>query len=92
MNTILVSYDLSAPGRDYPKLQEHLESYGDCVHLLESVWLVKTNSTALQVCQAAEKCIDQNDKIFVIDVTNKFAAWNNLDDRVSEWLKSRMRI
>lgn len=92
MNTILVSYDLSAPDRDYPKLQKHLESYGDKAHLLGSVWLIKTNSTALQVCQAAEKVIDQNDKIFVIDITNKSAAWNNLDDKDSEWLKSRMRI
>jgi len=92
MNMILVSYDLSAPGRDYPKLQEHLESYGEWAHLLESVWLIKTNSTALQVCQAAEKVVDQNDKIFVIDITNKFAAWNNFDDEVSDWLKSRIRI
>lgn len=89
MNMILVSYDLSKPGRDYPKLQEHLESYGDYAHLLGSVWLIKTNSSALQVCQAAMKYIDQNDKIFVTDITDSSGAvGNNLGDEVSEWLKS----
>jgi len=87
MSTILVSYDLNKPGKDYPKLWEHLRSYNAYAKPLESVWLVKTNLTALQVCDAAKKYVDQNDKIFTIDVTSRNAAWINLSKENSDWIK-----
>jgi hypothetical protein len=88
MNTILVSYDLHAPGKDYSKLKEHLNSYGSWAKPLESLWLVRTTFTAEQVRDAAKKHVDQNDKIFAVDITGKASAWNNLPDDVSNWIKA----
>jgi hypothetical protein len=90
MNTILVSYDLHAPGRDYTKLLDHLKSYDTWANLLESVWLLKTDSTTAQVRDAAAKHIDQNDTIFAVDVTGRsWGSWN-LSDEVVTWIKSNM--
>lgn len=71
MNTILVSYDLNAPGKDYTKLLEHLRSYGNRSKPLKSLWLIRTALTAAQVFDAAKPHLDQNDYILVIDVTGR---------------------
>lgn len=91
MNTILISYDLRAPGKDYPKLKSHLESYGNWAKPLESVWLIRTTLTAVQVRDAAKNNVDQNDKIFTVDITSKESAWNNLSNDVSQWIQSNWK-
>jgi len=90
MNTILVSYDLHTPGRDYTRLSDHLKSYGTWANLLESVWLLKTDSTAAQVRDAVGNYVDQNDTIFVVDVTSRSWGSRNLQDEVVTWIKSNM--
>lgn len=90
MNIILISYDLSAPDRDYPKLRDHLKTYAWAIPL-ESVWLIRTTLTPEEVRDAAIKHVDQNDKIFVVDITGKYSAWINLPDDVSEWIKSNWK-
>ncbi len=90
MNTILISYDLRAPGKDYSKLWEHLKSYPNWAKPLESFWLIKTDSTAEQVFGAAAKHVDGNDKIITIDVTGRSAVWINLPAEVSEWIKKNL--
>lgn len=90
MNTILISYDLRAPGKDYTNLSKHLESYGNWARPLESVWLIRTPSTAVQVRDAALKHVDQNDKIFVVDVTGRHSAWEHLTNEVEKWIGSTL--
>lgn len=87
MNTILISYDLRAPGRDYTKLWDHLRSY-PWAKPLESVWLIRTTLTAVQVRDAAGNYIDQNDRIFAADITNSGWAALNIPNEVVSWLKS----
>jgi len=87
MYTLLVSYDLKAPGKDYAKLWEFLKSYA-WAKPLESVWLIRTTSTPAQVRDAARNHIDQNDRIFVVDMTNSAWASLNIPDEVAAWLKS----
>ena len=88
MNTILISYDLRTPGKDYVNLWEHLRSYGSWAKPLESVWLVRTAYNAEQVRDSALYHVDQNDKIFVVDVTSRDSAWKNLATEVVEWIGS----
>lgn len=88
MNTILISYDLRAPDKDYSKLINHLKSYGNWVKPLESFWIIRTSSNVVQVRDAALNYIDQNDKIFVVDVTSKPSAWKNLPAEVVKWIGS----
>jgi hypothetical protein len=88
MNTILISYDLRAPGRDYTKLWDHLKSYGNWAKPLESVWLIRTTLTAAKVRDAASNYVDQNDKIFAVDMTSSEWASLRIPDDVATWLKS----
>lgn len=90
MNTILISYDLRAPGKDYSRLWEHLRSYGNYAKPLESFWLIRTTSTAEQVRDAAINHVDRNDKIFTVDVTARHSAWKNLTDEVVKWIGSTL--
>jgi len=85
-NTLLISYDLRTPGKDYANLWEHLRSYKNYAKPLESVWLVRTSYSAEQVRDFARSYIDQNDRIFVVDVTSRPSAWNNLPANVVGWI------
>ena len=87
-NTILVSYDLMTPGKDYTNLIAFLRTFCFWAKPLESVWLIKTPSTAEQIRNAVQNHIDKNDELLVVDVTKKPAAWFNLGDKVSSWIKS----
>ena len=90
MNTILVSYDLRAPGKDYTKLLDHFRSYGKRSKPLKSVWLIRTTLTAAQVLDAAVNYIDKNDNILAIDVTGRASKWRNLSDDNVKWIGSTM--
>lgn len=74
MNTLLVSYDLRAPGKDYSSLWDHLKSYPGYIKPLESFWIIRTFSTCDKVRDAAKACVDSNDKLIVIDITKDNAA------------------
>jgi len=88
MSTILISYDLQTPGKDYVNLWNHLRSYGNYAKPLESVWLIRTYSTAVQIRDAAINHIDSNDKIFTVDVTKRDSAWYKLTDEITRWIGS----
>ena len=86
MATYLVSYDLQRPGKDYPKLHEHLRSYAEWAKPLESVWLIKSPLASEPLRDKIRAFMDGNDKILVIDVTRSTAAWYNLPQEVSDWI------
>lgn len=91
MKTLLVSYDLRKPGKDYQKLIDHLKFFSTWAKPLESFWLIKTDETAEGVTNDIKNnYIDANDKLFVIDVTSRSAAWTNLPDDVSKWIHSNL--
>jgi hypothetical protein len=90
MNTMLISYDLKSPGRDYENLWKHLRSYPDYRKPLESFWLVKTSSNHKTIWDETAKHIDSNDKLMVIDVTKDGAKWRISDDEVSQWIKNNL--
>lgn len=88
MGTFLVSYDLSKPTRNYEDLHEFLRSQVNWAKVLESVWIVRSNLSALGFVDAALEHMDADDHIFVTPYTG-VAAWHNLDSDVVEWLKRR---
>ncbi|MFA6466765.1 MAG: CRISPR-associated protein Cas2 [Patescibacteria group bacterium] len=90
MNTFLVSYDLIRPGKDYSTLHHHLKSYSNWAKPLESLWLIKSSLTAEQLRNTVQQYLDANDKILIIDVTDRAAAWKNLGVNVSTWIKNNL--
>lgn len=90
MRTILVSYDLNRPGQFYTPLHDHLRSYPNWWHWLESTWLVKTDDTHIEVRNELSTLLDPNDELLVIDVTQRPAAWRGFVGRAAGWLKTNL--
>ena len=89
MNTQLVSYDLRAPGKNYSNLHAYLKNFG-WAKPLESVWLIRTTLSAEQLRNGVLGHIDSNDKVLVVNVTGKEAAWKNLSPEVATWITNNL--
>ena len=86
MNTFLIGYDLKRPGQNYTSLVAALKAYGTWWHNLDSTWILKTNSSVIQVRDALLAHIDRNDRLLVIDITSRGAAWYGFDKAAQDWL------
>lgn len=92
MSSYLVTYDLGGPGRDYEGLYEYLRSTGTYSRILESVWIVVSNTTSSSAIRiGAEKHLDQNDKIFVAKLTGE-SSWRGLPDETAKWIKDCINL
>lgn len=65
-----VSYDLPKPGQDYPSLTTALKNLG-AKKILQSHWVLRSASTAVELREHLKPFIDSNDRLFV--------------DQISEW-------
>jgi hypothetical protein len=90
MHTILVSYDLKAPGRNYDDLWEHLRSYSDYIKPLESVWILKTSRSTKEVRDSIKKHVDSNDRVLAINISGDAWASYNLVSSDATWLKENL--
>lgn len=92
MSIHMVSYDLSQPNRDYPKLIEKIKSIGaSWAHPSESVWMIDTNLSVGAVRDGLKTVIDKDDTLFVVEMTGAWASLN-LDAKVIEWLNARTGV
>ena len=88
MKTILVGYDLNAPGKDYRPLIEKLKSFGTWWHYLDSTWLIKSSLSVVQIRDMLWSLMDANDELLVVDVTGDAMAWNGIKPSGSSWLRN----
>ncbi|WP_439592385.1 hypothetical protein [Microbacterium sp.] len=78
MTSYLVSYDLRAPGRNYDDLLKYLRSLPYSAKPLESLWLVETTMTAVELRDSLSRLVDKGDGIMVAKTSGE-AAWRNVD-------------
>lgn len=90
MRTLLVDYDLNAPGKDYSTLLAKLRNYPNWCRFLKSSWLIRTDRTPVQLRAELLPFIDVNDDLLVMDVTGDAAAWYGLDEQISTWLSQNL--
>ncbi len=88
MSTYIVTYDLSAPGRDYKRLFDYLKTY-TYAHVVESVWVIKTYKSAVTLRDEIKRYVDSNDKVLVIKTTRE-AAWLGLSAEIGDWLNDHL--
>ncbi|MBO6603694.1 MAG: hypothetical protein JJ938_01010 [Roseicyclus sp.] len=88
METYIVVYDLHKHGQNYECVHKKLRDYGSYCHLQGSVWLVRSQSSAVQVRDNLQSCLDQNDKIYVAALTGE-AAWKGHTAEISSWIKTK---
>ena len=91
MKTYMIGYDLNRPrgADDYPKLIAAIKAIGSWWHHLDSTWLVKTDSTAVQIRDQLTPYVDAGDELLVACLTGE-AAWRGFNDEGSEWLKNNL--
>lgn len=88
MKTYLISYDLIRPesSPEYTRLINLIKTSTFWAKPLESVWLVKTSLSSMEILKQLQAVTDANDKILVIGVDNDWASFNLLKD-VTDWMK-----
>src|SRR3546814_6397319 len=89
MATYIVTYDLHTEGQNYNCLYEKLEAYGTRWHMQRSVWIIRTDQSAVQVRDNLKACLDANDKLFVGQLSGE-AAWSGYSDNITQWLKANL--
>jgi hypothetical protein len=85
MKTLLVGYDLNSPGQDYTDLTEHLKTYENWWHHLDSTWVIRTSRSTTEVRDAIRQHLDANDELLVVELTG-VGAWAGFNAKGSQWL------
>lgn len=67
MKKYIVTYDLNKKDKDYNGLINAIKQY-NCIKLLYSAWIIKSNQSAQQIFDALRPYIDANDGIIVIEI------------------------
>ncbi|PFB05019.1 hypothetical protein CN385_05835 [Bacillus anthracis] len=85
----LITYDLNKPSQDYSSLYEEIESLGDCINPLKSVWLVKTTLSSGEIIERLKKVADKNDDFIVVpyDTPDRSAY---MSTKYVDWVKQNL--
>lgn len=85
-----ISYDLYKPNQDYEKLQEAIKSLsGLWWHQTGSVWFVKTFRTVVEIRDCLRPFLDENDKLFVMELGKTWAGTGFSKDEY-EWVRNNI--
>lgn len=90
MPVYLISYDLKFPLRDYQKVHLAIKALGSHIKPLESVWLVDTMLTSIQIRDRLVNAVDFNDKLIVIPLRPGASA-KKLDPTDWNWIELHLR-
>lgn len=87
MNKFIVSYDLRSPQRDYTSLIAAIKTADKWAKPLESTWVIWTPKTAAQVLAVLRQCIDSNDGLLVIKLSDeKDGAWVGINGQAANFM------
>jgi hypothetical protein len=91
MQTYSISYDLDKPNRNYDGVIAKIKKLanGYC-RANESHWLINSDKTAVEICNAIAEEIDTGDTLFVHNVGDYWAG-RGLKKEVADWLKNNWR-
>lgn len=90
MATLLVGYDLNAPGQKYAELIEQIKSLGGWWHHLDSTWLVVTSKTPSQVRDQLTSYLDTGDELLVLDVSGDNWSTHGIAKSGNDWLHANL--
>lgn len=84
-----ISYDLHYATSEYQDLYDGIKGFGTWWHQTESVWMIKSNKTAIEVRDYLTQFIKKDDKLFVIEVRNHWAGIKFSTEEY-DWLKKNL--
>jgi hypothetical protein len=85
MKTLIVSYDLQQPEKNYEALLKKIRAYGSWAKLGGSAYLILTEHTVVQVRDSLATVLDSDDRLFVSSCPVP-SAWKGLPEEVSKWI------
>ena len=68
---ISISYDLNRPGQNYQDLYNTIKQATSWAHPLESLWFIQTQESVNDLSEKLLRQIDQNDHLFLVDITGQ---------------------
>lgn len=92
MTVYLLTYVLSEPEQDYEQLHDAIQSLGDAVHLLNSVWLLDYDDMeADEIRDELKEYLSYNDELFVVKISSGGYSWaSNFTSEDTDWLKENI--
>jgi hypothetical protein len=87
MAVYLVTYDLNKVGQNYSGLYEEIKKYS-WAKLSESSYVIETNKSVETVLSEMRKCLDSNDTIYIISLTQPWTGYGPKD--VNEWIQTHL--
>jgi len=93
MRTYLIGYDLNKNGQNYDPLISAIKqiAYSNLWwHCLDSTWIIKTNSAAIQIRDSLKNLIDSNDELLVVCLDGE-GAWTGFNNECSDWLYNNLK-
>ena len=87
-HNLFISYDLKSPEKNYAALSNEIKKLGGWAKPNLSFWFVDSTYTAEQAAKLLRPFIDNDDKLFVVDVRSNTAAWYNVDPVVDKYVKA----
>lgn len=85
MKHYCITYDLNKSDKNYEGLYSAIKTFNN-IHVMDSVWFVKTNLNANEIYDKLKSEIDNNDNLFICDITFDYSGW--LSKSIWNWLKS----
>jgi hypothetical protein len=86
-NNLHISYDLIDPGQNYEKVIAAVKQLGSWAKIHYSYWYVDSHLSAEQALNILLKVIDSNDSLYVVDATNRNAAWSNISADAARFIQ-----
>ena len=89
---LIVTYDLSNPGRNYEALLKKIKAYKNWARLGGSSYIIMVDqdTTTVQHRDYLAEVLDPNDKLYV-STLGKDAAWHGLTAEVSNWIRENQK-
>jgi hypothetical protein len=86
----LVTYDLRAPGCQYPELLARLREFPSSYRELEANCLVAADGTADDVRDALMPHLQPGDGLLVTALSTEVASWTGLSPEARRWIHAHM--
>jgi hypothetical protein len=88
---IIITYDLRTP-KDYHDFFEAIKAQGQAGkwwHYMASTWLLSTTKTPQQIVDAIGQYLDQQDSLFVCEITANYQG--RLPKAAWDWIEAELR-
>ena len=86
MACFVVAYDLNKVGQNYECITTELKKLPYC-HAQGSVWFVEYSGSAVELRDALNGCLDENDRLFVSEISKAWAGQHM--PTCGKWLNDR---